>query len=59
MMVNAGPLLIGHILTMVIGMGVDFGSGSRRRKLLREHPELALSLTPGPGNAGLGLALHF
>lgn len=59
MMITSGPLLIGHILTMAIGMGVDFGAGSRHRKLVAAHPELAIALAPGPGDAGLGLALHF
>lgn len=52
-------LNIGHVVTMVIAACLDYGSGSHRRKFLHDHPEFAFELTPGPGDAGLGLALHF
>lgn len=65
---NTGPtamiysgigLNIVHVVFMIVGACLDYGSGSHRRKLLAAHPELAFSLAPGPGDAGLGLTLHF
>lgn len=59
-LVLAGAVLnVGHVVTMVIAACFDYGSGSHRRKLLRDHPELALELSPGPGDAGIGLTLRF
>lgn len=55
MMIGSAPFLLGHIVTMAIGAGLDFGSASHRRKLLAAHPELSFELTP----AGLGVAIHF
>lgn len=59
-LVNVGAALnVGHVVMMVIGACLDYGSGSHRRKLLRDHPDLALELSPGPGDAGLGVTLRF
>jgi hypothetical protein len=49
---------INFVLTLV-GASLDLGSASHRRKLLRAHPELSVEVTPGPGEAGLGFAVHF
>jgi hypothetical protein len=59
LIVAGGVLNVGHVVTMIIAACLDYGSGSHRRKLLRDHPELAFELSPGPGDAGLGLTLRF
>ena len=50
--------LINFVLTLV-GASLDLGSASHRRKLLRAHPELSIEVTPGPGDAGVGVTLSF
>jgi hypothetical protein len=59
LILTGAVLNIGHVVTMIIAACFDYGSGSHRRKLLRDHPELAFELSPGPGDAGLGLTLRF
>ena len=49
--------LINFVLTLV-GASLDLGSASHRRKL-RAHPELSIEVTPGPGDAGVGVTLSF
>jgi hypothetical protein len=50
---------LAHVVTTIIGASLDFGSASQRHRLYAAHAEVAFELTPGPGDAGLGLALHF
>ena len=59
LVIVGGSLSIANFILTCIGAGLDFGSASHRRKLLRAHPELSVELTPGPGDAGLGFAVHF
>lgn len=59
LLLTGASLNIVHVVLTIIGACLDYGSASHRRKLLAAHPELAFSLTPGPGDAGLGLAVHF
>jgi hypothetical protein len=59
LVIVGGSLSIVNFILTCIGAGLDFGSASHRRKLLRAHPELNVELTPGPGEAGLGFAVHF
>lgn len=48
-----------HLVILIVAASLDVGSGSHRRNLLRAHPELALDLGPGPGDAGLCVTLRF
>jgi hypothetical protein len=48
-------VLVGHAITLSWGIALDLGSGARRERLERTHPELRA--TGGPGDVGLGLAL--
>ena len=59
LVIVGGSLSIANFILTCIGAGLDLGSASHRRKLLRAHPELSVELTPGPGDAGLGFAVHF
>lgn len=59
LLLTGASLNIVHVVFTIVGACLDYGSASHRRKLLAEHPELAFSLAPGPGDVGLGLALHF
>lgn len=59
LVIVGAPLTIVNFILTCIGAGLDFGSASHRRKLLEAHPELSIELTPGPGEAGLGFAIHF
>lgn len=59
LLLTGASLNIAHVLFTIVGACLDYGSASHRRKLLAAHPELAFSLTPGPGDVGLGLAVHF
>ena len=59
LVIVGGSLSIVNFILTCIGAGLDFGSASHRRKLLEAHPELSIELTPGPGEAGLGVAIHF
>ena len=59
LVIVGGSLSIVNFILTCIGAGLDLGSASHRRKLLRVHPELNVELAPGPGDAGLGFAVHF
>jgi hypothetical protein len=59
LVVGGGSLSIVNLVLVIVGVSLDLGSASRRRRLLAAHPELAAALVPGPGDAGLGLALRF
>lgn len=59
LVIVGGSLSIVNFILTCIGAGLDFGSASHRRKLLEAHPELAIEVTPGPGDAGVGLSLSF
>ena len=59
LVIVGGSLSIINFMLTCIGAGLDFGSASHRRKLLAAHPELAISLTPGPGDVGIGATLSF
>jgi hypothetical protein len=57
--VGAGVALLGHLITMVVAICLDVGSGARRRALEAAHPELGVRVTGGPGDVGLGLGVDF
>lgn len=59
LVVGGGSFSIVNFILTCIGAGLDFGSASHRRKLLRAHPELSVEVTPGPGDAGVGVTLSF
>lgn len=59
LVIGGGSLGFVNFVLVIVGVSLDLGSASHRRKLLAAHPELAWGLTPGPGDAGLGLALRF
>ncbi len=59
LVIVGGSLSIVNFILTCIGAGLDIGSASHRRKLLEAHPELSFELAPGPGDAGLGFAVHF
>lgn len=52
-----GLTFIGHVITMVLAVCYDVGSGARRRAA--EEGRVALRATGGPGDVGAGLALDF
>lgn len=53
-----GLTFIGHVITMVLAVCYDVGSGARRRAI-EETTAPDLLLTGGPGDVGAGLALAF
>ena len=59
LVIVGGSLSIVNFILTCIGAGLDIGSASHRRKLLEAHPELSIEVTPGPGDAGVGLSLSF
>jgi hypothetical protein len=59
LVVGGGSLSFINFVLVIVGASLDLGSASHRRNLLAAHPELALELTPGPGDAGLGITLRF
>jgi hypothetical protein len=51
--------LLGHVITLAVGISYDVGSANRRDAFRRAYPDLQARLTSGPGDVGLGLALDF